>query len=354
MLGIGIDYAIQMHARVEEEVVDRPRRAPDPGDRAQPRARPARRHLRRDLRLRRAALRQGADDPRVRPAARGRHRRDLPRARIIAAARDPRHPRVQVADQGPATSARGRSAASWCGSARSRRRARFRCSCSRASRSSSAASSSRTSSTLQTDPIQWVNQNSQVIKDIDEVERAGALVERARRVRHRARRVQRRRRPASSHDLHRGQLAKYQPTKLLTGVEHRDDGRRPASTCPGASDIAPTGADVKAAYDVAPDDIKASTVSPDDRAIEHRLPHRSRLARGPRARSCAAIRDDDPPARRHPRHAVGPRGRRRRPARQPRGQPDPAHLPRDPVRVPVPRGPAASRSSGRCCRWCRC
>ena len=57
---------------------DRPRRAPDPGDRPQPRPRPARGHLRRHLRLRRAALRQGADAPRLRPAARGRHRRDLP------------------------------------------------------------------------------------------------------------------------------------------------------------------------------------------------------------------------------------------------------------------------------------
>ena len=77
MLGIGIDYAIQMHARIEEEVViDRSEhpiqetaRNLGPG--------PARRHLRRDLRLRRAALRQGADDPRVRPAAGGRHRRHL-------------------------------------------------------------------------------------------------------------------------------------------------------------------------------------------------------------------------------------------------------------------------------------
>ena len=33
MLGIGIDYAIQMHARVEEEVVVDRARASDPGDR---------------------------------------------------------------------------------------------------------------------------------------------------------------------------------------------------------------------------------------------------------------------------------------------------------------------------------
>ena len=78
----------------------RPRRAPDPGDRAQPRAGAARRDVRRDLRVRRAALRQGADDPRLRAAARGRHRGDLPLL-DHPAARDPRHPRVPLAHQGP-------------------------------------------------------------------------------------------------------------------------------------------------------------------------------------------------------------------------------------------------------------
>ena len=39
MLGVGIDYAIQMHARVEEEAVLDRCRTPDPGDGAQPRAR---------------------------------------------------------------------------------------------------------------------------------------------------------------------------------------------------------------------------------------------------------------------------------------------------------------------------
>ena len=39
MLGIGIDYSIQMHARVEEEVDHRPLRASDPGVGAQPRTR---------------------------------------------------------------------------------------------------------------------------------------------------------------------------------------------------------------------------------------------------------------------------------------------------------------------------
>ena len=77
MLGIGIDYAIQMHARVEEEAVIDRADAPDPGDGPQPRARAARRHVRRDLRVRGAALRQGADAARVRSAAHHRCHRDL-------------------------------------------------------------------------------------------------------------------------------------------------------------------------------------------------------------------------------------------------------------------------------------
>ena len=91
---------------------DRPRRAPDPGDRDEPRPGAARRHLRRHLRLPRAALRQGADDPRLRPAARRRRRRDLP-VQHHRPARRARHPRVQVAHAPARTSARASSAASW-------------------------------------------------------------------------------------------------------------------------------------------------------------------------------------------------------------------------------------------------
>ena len=53
MLGVGIDYAIQMHARVEEEVIAQQGRAPDPGDGPQPVPGPAGGDLRRRVRLRR-------------------------------------------------------------------------------------------------------------------------------------------------------------------------------------------------------------------------------------------------------------------------------------------------------------
>ena len=82
----------------------------------EPRPGAAGRHLRRHLRLRRPALRQGADDPRLRPAAGRRHRRDLPlqhhpaRSPPSASASTSRPPRAR-------TSARATSAASSCGSA---------------------------------------------------------------------------------------------------------------------------------------------------------------------------------------------------------------------------------------------
>ncbi|QXC61517.1 MMPL family transporter [Aquihabitans sp. G128] len=62
MLGVGIDYAIQMHAH-RGGGDHRPCRAPHPGDRPEPGPRPAGGHVRRPLRLRRPALRQGPDDP---------------------------------------------------------------------------------------------------------------------------------------------------------------------------------------------------------------------------------------------------------------------------------------------------
>ena len=74
----------------------RSQRAPDPGDRAQPRAGAARRDVRRDLRVRRPALRQGPHDPRLRAPARGRDRGDLP-VLDHPAVGDPRYPRAPFA-----------------------------------------------------------------------------------------------------------------------------------------------------------------------------------------------------------------------------------------------------------------
>ena len=181
MLGIGIDYSIQMHARVEEEVIIA--RAPHPIQETVPQSRAGapRRDVRRDLRLRRAALRQGADAAAVRSPAHRRCRGDLPEQHHRHA-RGARHSRSTSRRRRATTSVRARSAVSSSGSDRSRRGPRFR---SRSPASSIFAGGLAVEGklVLQTDPIQWVNQKSQVIKDLHVLDYADRLVERARRVR---------------------------------------------------------------------------------------------------------------------------------------------------------------------------
>ena len=110
---------------------------------------------------------------------------------------------------------------------------------------------------------------------------------------------------------------------------------------PGAGDVPPTGAEVEAAFEVAPaghPEVHRQRAEGDALNLIFRTGRgrprgaRRRGARDPRHRR---------PAARGGGHAVGARGGRRRPARQPRGEPDPPHLPRDPLRVPLPRGAAA-------------
>ncbi|MEY2571712.1 MAG: uncharacterized protein QOE63_2062, partial [Acidimicrobiaceae bacterium] len=118
--------------------------------------------------------------------------------------------------------------------------------------------------TLQTDPVQWVNQSSQTIKDIREVEvQAGGSSELGVYV------------TADDvfsdgfvqfvHTFSQDTLKKY-PDRLLT-ANSIETAVGDLLEVPGASDIAPTGADVKAAYDVAPPDIKSSATSPDGKAF---------------------------------------------------------------------------------------
>ncbi|MDQ1534207.1 MAG: uncharacterized protein QOF28_1968 [Actinomycetota bacterium] len=111
---------------------------------------------------------------------------------------------------------------------------------------------------LQTDPIQWVNQKSQVIKDLHVLDdQTGSSSELGVFVQSK-----------NTFDdktvtfldrFSRDQLAKY-PDTLLTAssiVESISD----LSDVPGAPHVTPTGAEVKAAYDVAPKDIQRSTVA---------------------------------------------------------------------------------------------
>jgi hydrophobe/amphiphile efflux-3 (HAE3) family protein len=111
---------------------------------------------------------------------------------------------------------------------------------------------------LQTDPLQWVNQHSQVIRSLNVLNReTGSSSELG---------VYLQSKQAFSDTtvgyldrFTRGQLQQY-PTTLLTGtsmVEVVSD----LSDVPGGQHVTPTGAEVRAAYDVAPRDIQLSTVA---------------------------------------------------------------------------------------------
>jgi hydrophobe/amphiphile efflux-3 (HAE3) family protein len=117
---------------------------------------------------------------------------------------------------------------------------------------------------LQTDPIQWVNQESGTIKDIREVEdQVGSSSELG--VFAQADDVFSDEFTQFAHDFQNDALATY-PDDLLTAssIEAAVGG---LLQVPGASDIAPTGAEVEAAYGVAPEGIQVSTVSPDGTAF---------------------------------------------------------------------------------------
>ena len=72
------------------------------------------------------------------------------------------------------------------------------------------------------------------------------------------------------------------PKKLLTGSSIETAIGDIVNDVPGGSDLAPRGEDVKNAYDVAPDDVKASTVAEDGNGVQHPVPDRTRLARSAR------------------------------------------------------------------------
>ncbi len=119
--------------------------------------------------------------------------------------------------------------------------------------------------TLQTDPVQWVNQDSQTIKDIHQVEKlAGGSSELG--VYATANDVFTDKFATFAHDFTRDTLRKY-PNKLLTGSSIETAIGDIVNDVPGATDIAPRGEDVRNAYDVAPRDVKASTVSNHDGAF---------------------------------------------------------------------------------------
>ena len=148
--------------------------------------------------------------------------------------------------------------------------------------------------TLQTDPVQWVNQSSQTIKDIRTIEkRSGGSSELG--VFAKSKDVFTDQFATFAHNFTKDTLAKY-PNKLLTGSSLETAIGDIINDVPGGSDLAPTGRDLKNAYDVAPADVKKSTVAQDGEAfnIIFRTGPGSLEARAPVVRGIRA--DTKPPA----------------------------------------------------------
>lgn len=118
--------------------------------------------------------------------------------------------------------------------------------------------------TLQTDPIKWVNQDTQVIRDINTIdEETGSSSELGIFIK--SDDVFTDENVTFMHEFTQEQLA-----------EHPDDLLTPSSmvatvsdllVVPGGSSVPPTAEEVRAAYEVAPPDIQQSLVSPDGDAM---------------------------------------------------------------------------------------
>ena len=240
---------------------------------------------------------------------------------IILPARHPRHPRVQVADEGPRLP-RG-SARPARGVARQHPGAGAPC-CSRSPASAifvggiagrgQARAADRPGPVGQPGQSRSSRTSTRSRSETGSSSELGVFVTTQRRLH---RQVRRRSRTTSPRDT----LATV-PEEAAHRLEHRDgDRRHRRRRARRAATSRPAATTSKDAYDVAPSDIKASTVDRRRPRVQHHLPHRPRLARGACAgRARASATTTHPPAG-HPGHAVGARGRRRRPARQPRGQP---------------------------------
>jgi uncharacterized protein len=148
--------------------------------------------------------------------------------------------------------------------------------------------------TLQTDPVQWVNQDSQTIKDIHKVEKlTGGSSELG--VFATSKDVFSDKFATFAHDFTTDTLRQY-PKKLLTGSSIETAIGDIVNDVPGGSSLAPRGIDVRNTYDVAPRDVRASTVTDHGRAFNilfrtgpGSLEERAPVVRGIRA-------DTHPPA----------------------------------------------------------
>ena len=198
---------------------------------------------------------------------------------------------------------------------------------------------------IQTDPEKWVDQESAVIKSLDQL----------------------RAQTASSSELgvfvqvDEGTVFTDETSAFVTEFTLEELASFPQTLqtasslpmvvyylteVPGASRCPPPEPTWRPPTTVAPDDLQVSLVGGDASRAQHRLPHRPVVARGPQGgrRRHPGQRHA---AARHHRDAVGPRRGRRGPARQPHGQPPHAHLPRDRWRRALAAHPVPEPRQGR-------
>ena len=129
--------------------------------------------------------------------------------------------------------------------------------------------------TLETDPIRWVNQSSQTIDDIRTVEReAGSANELGTFIRA----------TGANTSVFTDEYAQYLHDFTRDMLDANPEVLQRASSLeevvggtlfvPGASDLAPTGDDLRRAFDVAPDDIRNATIAHNGQAANLVFPVR--------------------------------------------------------------------------------
>ena len=213
--------------------------------------------------------------------------------------------------------------------------------------------------TLQTDPVQWVNPHSQVIHDINALEHGtgsanelGVFVQAPDVFTNDV---------VRSVDLFTTAQLKINADKLVSATSIVASVSDLINDVPGANHVVPTGTEVHDAYLVAPGDLQRASATDNARAMNivfrTGTPLRSSLALDKQAalvdhhaRPAHAQRHhhggqgrDLPrrPAGGGHRHPVGAGRGGRGPARQPRVEPGAAHVPGHPVRRAVPGRAAA-------------
>src|SRR4051794_20914162 len=101
---------------------------------------------------------------------------------------------------------------------------------------------------------------------------------------------------AFAHQFTKQTLGQYEPGELIISGSSIETSIGDLITVPGASDLAPSGADVKAAFDLAPKDLQVSSVAEDGKAfnIDFRTGPGSLAKRAPMVRDVRA--NTHPPA----------------------------------------------------------